>query len=560
MIGMSEAFREDCRRAGEINRGNLLNLLRENQGTEFGKAYGFAQIRDVDAYKRAVPLSDYRRFSPYIQSMRAGQTDVLTVYPVAAYCRTSGTEGAAKYIPVTKEALGRYTNGFQVYQDELYREVGGKRLFVNTFRTDLSRPVEPVLLYTEIYYRYLYEEGFLHTRDYAGGRTLLFQRDPGDSLYAKAWAAVLERNLTILESVFLYDMLIFFHYLESNWQGLLQDIRRRHIPEKCRLPGEVAKCLLSMETDEGRLRQVEQECRKGFQGIAKRLWKKLRLVSGIGAESFYEENQALQRYTEDTPHYYLGYCASECYMGMPVGEDDFRYVLLPRNAFYEFLPVKEEPSGEAPQGQQRLSEAYMQTYLPEEVEAGQSYEVAITNYSGLYRYRMGDVVKVAGFYGESPLLQFAYRRNQALNLAGEKMGIRQVEEAVQGLERLGICFQEYCFGISKGEVPGRYLLAATVDPRAGSVGEPQIEAWIDRALMQGNAEYEDLRRMGYIARPHVRLFTWWAYQELLEKNGLTKGHRKPKHIAPNGFQAEEFDALAGLKDTKQQNRNTGYHI
>lgn len=51
-----------------------------------------------------------------------------------------------------------------------------------------------------------------------------------------------------------------------------------------------------------------------------------------------------------------------------------------------------------------------QTYLPDEVEIGQRYEVVITQISGLYRYRMGDIIRVIGFEGNKvPFIEFQYR-------------------------------------------------------------------------------------------------------------------------------------------------------
>lgn len=528
MTVLEKTILQDCKRAGEIIRGNLSKILKDNADTQFGKDHSFSQICDMDAYRRMVPLSDYERFRPYVQSMREGKPNVLTAYPLAGFCRTSGTEGDAKYIPVTREALEHYGNGFQLYGDRIYREAKGKRLFINTFRTDVRGPSEPVLLYSEIYYRYLYEEGALRPEDYAGGRPLLFQREPGDRLYAKVWAAILEEDLTVLESIFLYDVLIFFHYLEKNWREVIEDIRNKRIPARYDLPKETIVCLLSMPVREMRLCQVERECEKGFGEIAQRLWKNLRLVSGISTAAYYAEDEALKRYIGDIPKYYLCYCASECYMGTPVAENDFGYVLLPRNAFYEFLPVDEAEKEE--------------TRLIHELEAGRSYEMVITNYSGLYRYRMGDVVKVRGFCGESPVLEFVLRRHQALNLAGEKVSTYQIEKAVRKLGEQGIRLQEYCFGVSAREVPGRYLAAVTLAGDPAQADACQIASCLDEALQRENLDYQDLRRMDAIGRLYVQVFDRDAYRRVLKAGGLLQGHHKPRHIAGGGLSREIFEA------------------
>jgi len=38
----------------------------------------------------------------------------------------------------------------------------------------------------------------------------------------------------------------------------------------------------------------------------------------------------------------------------------------------------------------------------------------MTNYSGFYRYDIGDVVEVLGFYEQAPLLVFRHRRGGLL--------------------------------------------------------------------------------------------------------------------------------------------------
>ena len=49
------------------------------------------------------------------------------------------------------------------------------------------------------------------------------------------------------------------------------------------------------------------------------------------------------------------------------------------------------------------------TQFVDEVEVGKRYEVALTTNSGLYRYRMGDVVEVVGFHERCPVIAFKYR-------------------------------------------------------------------------------------------------------------------------------------------------------
>ena len=56
----------------------------------------------------------------------------------------------------------------------------------------------------------------------------------------------------------------------------------------------------------------------------------------------------------------------------------------------------------------------------EEVEVGGLYELVVTTLSGLYRYRIGDVVRVVRFHNSCPVIEFQYRQGQILNMRSEK--------------------------------------------------------------------------------------------------------------------------------------------
>ncbi|XP_006813593.1 GH3 domain-containing protein-like, partial [Saccoglossus kowalevskii] len=60
------------------------------------------------------------------------------------------------------------------------------------------------------------------------------------------------------------------------------------------------------------------------------------------------------------------------------------------------------------------------TLFLDQVEVGETYEMVITNISGLYRYRFGDVIRVVRFHNQCPVVEFLYRQGQLLNVHGEK--------------------------------------------------------------------------------------------------------------------------------------------
>ena len=69
------------RRAAILQYKLLDELLKENQGTEFGRKYGFGRIHGAQEYKEKVPLSEYDDYVPYIRRMMKGEQNVLSAKP-----------------------------------------------------------------------------------------------------------------------------------------------------------------------------------------------------------------------------------------------------------------------------------------------------------------------------------------------------------------------------------------------------------------------------------------------------------------------------------------------
>ena len=509
-----------CRNADKINEENLRKILSDNQHTDFGKQYNFSAIKSIDDYRKKVPLTEYKMLKPYIDATYQGENLALTSYSPVGFCLTSGTEGDRKLIPVSETALERYSDYIEWFKNKIYHENGGRRLFLSGFRTGLNQEEKREHLLSEIYYQHLFQKGILSFDEYAGGQELLFDQTGENLFYGKIWIGFCVEEITSIESIFLYDQLIFFQYMESHWREILENIRSREVPDWISLSDKVKKYLCSYPVSEERLNAVERECSKGFEGIASRLWRKLSLASGISNPSFSGEETMIRRYLGTVPVYYFSYVASECHMGVAMQPEDYRFVMLPESAFYEFLPYSENDVQENV------------TYLPQEVEPGKLYEIILTNFSGLYRYRLGDVVRIAGFYEESPVVEFAFRKNQMLNIAGEKITVQQIEKAMGFLmKKVPFDMQEYCIAELEGKIPARYGAVFSVKEKEIHKDNGRIAGQLDQVLKNVNEDYRDLRNLGFLEKPEVLFLEPQEYTLLLKENGAIGGHNKPRHMA-----------------------------
>lgn len=484
-----ERFLEDCEHAVEISRGNLRRLMEDNKDTEYGRKYGFAGISSTEDYQRQVPISDYPDYEEAIGRMERGEEEILTSYEVKHYIMTSGSTGRQKRIPLTKEALDRCV--FSIYYAAYACVPGietGRYLHLSVFR------MEPPALETETilsaaYFRELYDRGTFGLEErYLGGTGLLFSKGVGEVPYVKLWIALSSPEMAGIQAFFLYDILLFFRYFEENWQQVLRDIACRRIPKERPLSDAVRRELLKLPApEEAWFQRVERECRKGFDGIVGRLFKEMKFVSGVGGSTFTAQEPMLRAYLGEVPVHYFTYAASECMMGITTQMESTDNVLIPRSGFYEFLPYNKE-------GDQRPR-------TMEELEVGAYYELLVTNFSGLYRYRLNDVVQVTGFCGQAPVLRICFRKNQAINIAGEKMDLQTISLAVELLAReCGVRILEYSVYDEKRLLPGRYQCFVETDE---DFHQPDAGRILDRILMEQNEDYKDLRGLGLIGEASV---------------------------------------------------------
>jgi auxin responsive GH3 family protein len=93
------------------------------------------------------------------------------------------------------------------------------------------------------------------------------------------------------------------------------------------------------------------------------------------------------------------------------------------------------------------------------VEAGREYELVITTYGGLNRYRVGDVLRVAGFHNAAPQFQFVRRKDALLSVEFDKTDEAELQRAVERasaalLRPRGASVAEYTSQACTTRVPG----------------------------------------------------------------------------------------------------------
>src|SRR5437660_776295 len=93
---------------GACQSEKLLAIVSANADTTYGREHNFSSIKTVSDFQNAVAVNEYDGLHPYIERVAAGERGVLTSEMPFMFATTSGTTGARKLIPITREYVKEF--------------------------------------------------------------------------------------------------------------------------------------------------------------------------------------------------------------------------------------------------------------------------------------------------------------------------------------------------------------------------------------------------------------------------------------------------------------------
>lgn len=533
-------FEDLCRNAVAEQEKYLFRMLAENKDTEYGMLFGFEDIHSIEEYQKELPLTFHYDYEPIVERQIAGETGLITAAEPVYYCISSSNTNSPRYVPIVEEDLQKQ----KFYWRDLFREIVkeqipeateeelfGRIFETGDFRQDYMPDGSLCGVRAGVLHQYLDEKGELDIGCYTAPEEVLF---PGgkaeDMLYVKLRFALACRDVTAIHGLFVNRVVGMLRYLVNNWDAFLSDIET----------GEVSGCFpVSHEWKEylkeqlpadpvraGELRAILKEDLEN--GLVKKIWPNIRYGRVIGGSMFTPYMDKLRLYVGDLPIHHFAYAASEGCFGIATGinEEDAYYVLLPDTCFYEFFPEAEE---------------VQKPVTIKDVEVGMKYELVITTYSGAYRYAIGDVVAIVGFKGQAPVVRVCYRKSQLINIADEKMNVRQLENAMRKFKDRTNCTAEgFCVdGDYSNRVP-RYMLF--LELAEGELPE-NAEELLDECLMESCFGYKRDRELAELDRVKIQLIPrggFKAYGRFMAKLGHRKEQDKPLRVLVTDVQKAFF--------------------
>src|SRR5215472_4171991 len=114
---LAKAFLAQTKRAADVQRELLLRRIARHADSQFGRDHHFGEIRTPADFRRRVPIGGYDRHEPYLDRVRQGDLGALfgPGTEVLMFALTSGTTNRPKTIPVTRESLRDYREGWTIW-------------------------------------------------------------------------------------------------------------------------------------------------------------------------------------------------------------------------------------------------------------------------------------------------------------------------------------------------------------------------------------------------------------------------------------------------------------
>jgi hypothetical protein len=409
-------FSATLRDPAREQRRILTGYLDENAGTMVGRAHGFARLvrasDPVAAYQHAVPVTTYDDLEPSILRLARGEQDVLTRSRVERLIPSSGSTSAAKLLPQTRALRREFSRAVDAWIADLflrrpaltagpaYWSITPSIAFDDVARARLGASASEAAVAV----------GFEEDSAYLGGirRRLVTAilavpadirrvTDPAAFRYITQLFLARARDLRLISIWHPSYLLHLLDSLPANIERIADDIERGTLTPPRAIPGDVRGALSGSVTPDPRR---ARELRHLNGADARDLWPHLGMVSCWGDGPAAPHAGRLSASIPGVELQLKGLIATEAIVSIPFGGTR---PLAVGSHFLEFI----DASGTA--------------RLAHELVPGEQYRVVVTTGGGLYRYQLGDSVRVTGWLDATPAIEFVGRSDRVSDRFGEKL-------------------------------------------------------------------------------------------------------------------------------------------
>ncbi len=499
----------------------LSGLLKRNDDTDFARQHGFPSIKNPVDYREQVPIQKWATLESYVDRICRGEQNVLTADPVVRFHQTNGTTGKNKLIPVTERCEREQARGYQLWVDQAVRDNPAmlKKDVVGIVSWEHAGNVECGIPFG-------YVSGNVFTRRmpdlvrerYAFPYEVLTIPDPEARRFTLMRLA-LQQDCSFVFTGNPGALLLLFELADKWSEPIIQDIRHGTLTFADQIPPDMlARLRPLMQPNPARARELSTLRDRAGRLCPVDYWPGLSLVACWLAGTVGRFSNQLPQWIGDrVPMRDVGYMSSEGTFSIPLENNNPAGLLALNAAFYEFIPAREYGKPGAP------------VLLAHEVEEGGEYQIILTTTGGLYRYAINDIVRVVGWHGNTPLIQFLHKGENVKNIAGEMLNADQVLNAV------GNASKELSFAYRHVQVQAdlalnRYVFHFEPLQKSEACTPARLGAVLERELGKASEMYLGFREESALESCSVRFMRAGWYDTLIA-DAAAKGLRESQFKA-----------------------------
>jgi hypothetical protein len=533
LLGVQNAkqrYLDHALRSKAIQDELLSAIIKGNAASRFGAEHQFGAIGSPEAFARDVPVRRYADLEAWIEASAEGEPQVLSDAPVVLFHRSSGTTGRSKKIPVTRDgarqrfsSVGAYRATLLQYHPEVLETVDAALSL-----TTSPPPVDALTKGGIPFWR-------LTETDWTA---LGFPRHPGSPTARAPWADVpsgikelqyyrirlsIESPLRAILSWFPASILHLASIVAAHSERLVREVRN----------GTVAGGIRRASNPQ-RAAELERVFSAPHGFTLKDVWPDLSVVEcwTTSTSRFYQPQlrAALGPGVDIFP---CGYGSTESPIAFAHGTEGAALLDIAA-AYFEFIPADTDDT--------------TRTLRHHELDTGRDYSVVLTTMSGLYRYRLGDVIRVLDSVNGVPLIEFRYRQGIVCSLISEKMTESQIIDAIADVLQVD-CLERTAEAalcpVYESSPHYVLLVDGAVDRSADAIS--QLTAALESSLVD-NVSYAFSRSKGLIAPPQVHFFARRTFALRRSELHLTGATALPQLKQRIVVDAAEREALQKVSD------------
>ncbi|CAN7097779.1 unnamed protein product [Brassica rapa subsp. narinosa] len=533
----------------QIQDDLLKEILTLNSGTEYLQNFLHGSSAK-EIFKKKLPIVTYKDVKPFFDRVANGESsDIISALPLTNFFMSSGTSGGAnKLLPSNNKFLDGYAFVNDLLAHVISKHVEGVEngkgmVFLLTgheTRTPGGLPIEPGTSW------YLKSDYFKNRPSnwfysYTSPDEIMLGSDLKQNLYCHLLCGLVQRDEVVrISSTFASGMVRVIKVLEDSWKELCSNIRSGYLSEwitdsRCR---NAVSMVLGGQPRPNLSDEIESICsQKSWKGIMKKLWPQTKYIEAIITGSMAQYIPTLEHYCSDLPLISTIYASSESIFGINTSPlckpEDISYTLMPNISYFEFIPM-EGDDGDV------LDLA--------DVKLGSSYKLLVTNLWGLYRMRIGDMVKVTGFHNKAPQFRFLGRENALLSIDTDRTNeeylfkaINRAKLVLESSDLRLVDFTSYA-DISTSD-PGHYVIYWEVNVKTEDMKKLQFDekTFLECCSVMEDSfddEYRYCRSNEFVGPLEIRVVNDGTFDSLMNLS-ISKGTSITQYKTPTCITSEE---------------------